>query len=88
MCLKLSRYYELTGELSSGLHIMAALQDAQDGGQAVVVLHLHLVLAALINNISQRSCGGALHLLAVVVEELQELSDPPEVVHLKTSVDY
>ncbi|TNN75488.1 hypothetical protein EYF80_014300 [Liparis tanakae] len=68
--------------------ITAALQYARNGGQARVFLHLHLVFAALVNDIAQSAGGGALHLLVVAAQERQELPDPTEVVHLQTRADY
>lgn len=73
---------KLTSKFSSGLHITAALQRLQNGGQAVFFLHLHLVFVTLVNGITQSPGGEALHDLIVAAEELQELFDPAEIVDL------
>lgn len=81
-------YLKLTSKLSPGLHITAALQCTQNGAQAIIFLHLHLVFTVLVNNITQSPSGDTLHLLIVLAQEVQELSNPTEIVHLETTVDY
>jgi len=75
----------LTGELAARLHVAAASQRAQGQRHALVLLHLHLVVVVLVDEVPQGSGHGPLHLLVVVAvagQKTQQLGDAMEVEHL------
>lgn len=72
-----------TRELPSGLHVAAALQSGQHGGQAIFLLHLHLVLVVLVDDVAEGPGGGPLHDLLVAAEQNQELVDAVQAAELQ-----
>lgn len=73
----------LTGQFPPGLQVAVAPQRLEDAAQASFVLHLHLVLAALVDHVAEGAGGHALHALAVAAQERQQLLDPAEEIDLR-----
>lgn len=75
---------KLTSDLPPGRYVATSPEQTQYRGHALVVLHLHLVLAALEDDVSERPCRYALQLLAVALQQFDQLGYTVEVEHLGT----
>lgn len=65
-----------TCELSPGFSVAVRLQQAQDRANTFLIIQLHLVFAALVDDISQGGGSSLLYLVTVRVQQLQKLRDP------------